>query len=212
MKILFYGDSITDAGRDRNADYSSASYGHGYPKFVAGELLFEAPEEYQILNRGISGNRIVDLYARVKADVWNHAPDVLSILIGVNDIWHEIDHKNGVDIERFEKVYRMLIEDTLARLSDLKIIVLEPFVLEGTATQGEGRYERFLEVKEYAKVVKKLAEEYGLCFVPLQKKFDEAAKAHGAAYYLADGVHPAVAGAKLIANEWLKAFRDLIKE
>lgn len=212
MKILFYGDSITDMGRQREEEHPAFKMGVGYPNFVAGELLYGEPEKYEIVNRGISGNRIVDLYARVKADVWNHNPDVLSILIGVNDVWHEIGNSNGVDIVRWEKVYRMLIEDTLARLPKLKIMICEPFVLEGEATTGEGKWERFLEVKEYAKVAKKLAAEYGLCFVPLQAKFDEAEKAHGGAAYLYDGVHPSAAGAKLIAEEWLKAFKNQIEK
>ena len=105
MKILFYGDSITDMNRFREIqDHKAFGYGMGYPLFIAGELRCENPEKYQIVNRGIGGNRIVDLYARIKVDMWNHAPDVLSILIGVNDIWHELDGDNGVDIERFDVV------------------------------------------------------------------------------------------------------------
>ena len=208
MKILFYGDSITDMGRSRDFDGNAFGYGVGYPQYVAGTLIGEAPEKYTIVNRGISGNRIVDLYARIKADVWNHEPDVLSILIGINDIWHELGSKNGVDIVRFEKVYRMLLEDTKARLPELKIMLCEPFVLEGSATRE--RFAEFLQVKEYAKVVKNLAEEYGCVFVALQEKFDEVAKKHGAAYYLYDGVHPDAAGAKLIADAWLEAFRKEI--
>lgn len=212
MKIVMYGDSITDAGRDRSADYNLSSYGHGYVKFVAGELLFKDPTKYQIINRGISGNRIVDLYARVKADVWNEKPDVLSILIGINDISHEIFGKNGVDIDRFERIYRMMIEDTLSRLPNVKILLCEPFVLTGTATGEEGSetFSLFSEVRNYAKVVKKIAEDYGLYFLPLQDKLDEAAKKYSPDLYLADGVHPAVAGAKLIANEWLTFFEKEI--
>ena len=207
MRIVFYGDSITDMGRNRNGDKNASGYGFGYPNFIAGDLLYEAPEKYDIINRGISGNRIVDLYARVKADVWNLEPDVWSILIGINDIWHELGGKNGVDIVRFEKVYRMLLADTKERFPNLKIMLCEPFVLEGTATSGN--MEAFLEIKEYAKVVKKLADEFGCAFVPLQKAFDEAAAKHGAAYYLYDGVHPDSAGARLIANEWLKVFKTI---
>ena len=208
MKIVLYGDSITDAGRFRDRDYELSSYGQGYAKFIAGELIAEDPTKFQIINRGISGNRIVDLYARVKADVWNLQPDVLSILIGINDIWHEIGAQNGVDVVRFEKVYRMLIEDTLERLPNLKVILCEPFVLEGSATSEH--MAEFLEVKEYAKVVKKLAKEYGFFFLPLQDKLDAAAAKYSPEAYLSDGVHPAMAGAKLIANEWLNLFKKEI--
>ena len=212
MKILMFGDSITDAYRNRELDNDISSYGHGYVKYVAGELLCENPEKYEIINRGISGNRIVDLYARIKKDVWNESPDVLSILIGVNDVWHEVDGNNGVEIDRFEKVYRMLIEDTLKKLPNLKILLCEPFVLQGASTVNEGdKWQRFLEVYDYAKVVKRLAEEYGLYYLPLQEKLSEAAKGKETEY-LGDGVHPVEKGAKLIANEWLQVFKTQIEK
>ena len=208
MKILFFGDSITDMARNRDMDGKAFGYGMGYVNSVSSTLKYEDPTKYEIINRGISGNRVVDLYARIKADVWNHKPDLISILIGVNDVWHEIYGGNGVDLKRFERMYRILIEDTKERLPNVKFILCEPFVLKGTAT--EEKYEEFLEVKKYAAVVKKLAEEYNLPFVALQDKLDEAAAKHGAVHYLYDGVHPDVAGGKLIAEEWLKVFRKEI--
>lgn len=205
MKIVFFGDSITDMGRNRDAGCDGIwTYGSGYPIFAASALYRKDPTKYRVVNRGISGNRIVDLYARIKCDVWNERPDVLSILIGVNDVWHEIAAENGVDIERFERMYSMLIEDTLERLPKLEIILCEPFVLEGRAT--EDKFGEFAAVYEYAKIVKKLAGKYGLHFLPLQAAFDGAAKKFGAQAYLFDGVHPDVAGATLIADEWIKLF------
>ena len=209
MKILFYGDSITDMGRHREEEHPAFKMGLEYPNFIAGELSYADPQKYEYVNRGISGNRIVDLYARIKADCWNHKPDLLSILIGVNDVWHEWDKHNGVELDRFEKMYRILIEETKAVLPNTKIIICEPFILKGEATDGEERWAHFLQVKEYAKVVKKIAEDYGLYFVPLQEKFDEVAEKYGVTYYLYDGVHPTAAGAKLIANEWLKVFKTI---
>ncbi|MBQ2701526.1 MAG: hypothetical protein IJF64_00915, partial [Clostridia bacterium] len=129
MKIVMYGDSITDAGRTWKKDFDVNDYGAGYVSLVAKKLLKEE-NAYQIYNRGISGNKIVDLYARIKADVWNLSPDVLSILVGVNDVWHEIQEENGVDLERFERMYRMLIGDTKKRLPNVKIMLMEPFVLK----------------------------------------------------------------------------------
>ena len=79
-------------------------------------MLKDDPTKHEIFNRGISGNRVVDLYARIKSDVWNLKPDVLSILVGVNDVWHELDIANGVDIERYERIYGMMLEETLERL------------------------------------------------------------------------------------------------
>ena len=103
----------------------------------------------------------------------------------------------------------MLLEDTKAALPNVKIVLMEPFILEGSATRE--RYEDFLAVKDYAQVVKKLADEYNAVFVPLQKVLDEAAKKHGAEAYLADGVHPGVAGSHVIADEWLKTFHREIE-
>ena len=208
MKILFYGDSITDAGRDRESDVSETALGWGYVKYAAPQLT--AGGENEVVNRGISGNRVVDLYARIKVDCWNLQPDVLSILIGVNDVWHELYHQNGVEIDRFEKVYRMLLEDTKKALPDVKIILCEPFVLEGAATIE--KYDEFLDVYNYAKVVKRLAEEYGCEFLPLQDKLTEAAASSQASDYLSDGVHPAEKGAMLIADEWLKLFQEKVEK
>ena len=216
MKIVFFGDSITDMRRSYTEKQSSCiwSYGSGYPFLVASDLYRIDPIKYQVINRGVSGNGVVDLYARIKGDVWNLKPDVLSILIGVNDVWHEIQSGEGVDLARFEKTYRNIIEETLSELPNVKIILCEPFFLKGEATQSTQsnptKYERFKVVYEYAKVVKKLAEEYELCFVPLQEKFNEASKKFGEEQYLYDGVHPMIAGATLIADEWLKVFKELI--
>lgn len=210
MKILFYGDSITDADRNRAVDNARSSYGNGFVMQIAGRLYEKSLTDYEIINRGVSGNRIVDLYARVKSDLWNLKPDLISILIGVNDVWHELNRQNGVEIDRFEKIYKMLIEETIERLPNAKIVINEPFVLKGEAT--EAKYAEFLAVKEYAKVTENLAREYGLYFLPLQNAIDEAAEKYGASVVLADGVHPTVQGAVVIANEWMKLFNEIEKE
>lgn len=209
MKIIFFGDSITDAGRDRSNEHFLLKYGAGYVNQIAGRLLLENPLKYEILNRGVSGDRIVDLYARIKVDVWNEEPDVLSILCGVNDVWHELDHNNGVDIKRFEKVYRMLLEDTLQRLPHLKIVLIEPYVLSGLATKN--RLSQFNEIREYAKIVKKLALEYNLFFIPLQEEMDKLYKTYGEDVHMLDGIHPRVAGASVIAKIWVDFFKNNIQ-
>lgn len=208
MKIILYGDSITDMGRDRNFDFEHYAFGCGYSARVAGDLYYKDSAKYTVLNRGVSGNCSVDLYARLKEDVWNLKPDVLSILIGINDLWHEIDNRNGVDVARYEKVYRAIIEETRERFPAVKFILMEPFVLKGSAT--EKKFDEFVKVEEYAATVKKLAAEYGAYFLPLQDKMDEEAKRLGAGYVLYDGVHPSVAGAKLIADEWLGLFYEKV--
>lgn len=207
MKIVMFGDSITDMGHSGEIG-SVQSYGAGYPFVVYGKMCEENPLKHQVINKGVSGNRIVDLYARIKSDVWNLNPDVLSILIGINDVWHEIAAKNGVDIKRFERVYRAIISDTTERLPNVKIMLMEPFVLHGTAVDEMG-FDKFNEIRKYAQVIKGLAKEYNLIFVPLQKTFDEAALKYGAEACLFDGVHTTVFGATLIANEWLKYFKQV---
>lgn len=131
-RVLFQGDSITDANRMRDNDNYRGS---GYPTLISGKLGVEFPNKYEFLNRGISGNRVVDLLARVKADIINLKPDIMSILIGVNDVWHELSTQNGVSTENYEKIYNMLIDEVYSALPEIKIIILEPFVLKGVVTE-----------------------------------------------------------------------------
>lgn len=216
-RILFFGDSLTDGDRDKtyNTPNYRGSYGNAFPIHVAANLARINPNGYEIYNRGISGQRIVDLYSRIKCDVWNLSPDVLNILIGINDIWFEVDFQNGVELERYERVYRLIIEDTLKVLPNIKIILCEPFVLEGRATKNTeeqpDRFEKFCEVKKYAKVVKKLADEYHLPFLSLQDKIAALAEKYGTEIVLSDGVHPLIPGATLIADEWVKLFKEQVE-
>ena len=108
--------------RSREIDHQAFGYGVGFVNNVACILMSEDPKEYDIINRGIGGNSVVDLYARIKVDLWNLNPDVISILIGINDVWHEIFRHNGVDVERYEKVYRMMVEDTKGRFLKARLI------------------------------------------------------------------------------------------
>ena len=208
MKILFQGDSITDAERSRECD---EYVGTGYPLLVKSRLGFEEPNDYEFVNRGISGNRIVDLYARIKADIINVKPDVMSILIGVNDVWHELDdNPNGVDADKFFKIYSMLIEEVKAALPDIKIMIFEPYVLKGTSTEAKWDYFD-KEVKLRAEMAKKVAEKFDLPFVPLQAGFDELSKKAPCGHWAGDGVHPQPAGHQFIAEEWIKAFKAMVK-
>ena len=206
-KILFQGDSITDAGRDHAGEYH---FGFGYATLVTAKLGNKYPGEYEFNNKGISGNRIVDIYARIKADIINLKPDYMSLLIGINDVWHEVGNKNGVNNKKFEKIYCMLIEEIKEVLPEIKIMILEPFVLKATATEENWEY-FYKETKLRGETAKKVAEKYKLPFVSLQDKFDEAMKKYNdALYWTKDGVHPTAAGHQIIANEWEKAFEKLL--
>ena len=210
MKIVFFGDSITDMSRRRvydNLSDTAFAYGVGYPLFIAGEL-HQQPDRYEVINRGIAGDEIVNLYARVCADVWNHTPDVLSILIGINDLYHQKSLNAGVELSRYIKTYKMLLEDTKNRLPNIKLVLCEPFMLRGVGT--EALYEHFTQVKDYAAAVKEIAKEYDAYFLPLQEVLEEATAKANPDTYLYDGIHPTAAGAKLIADEWLKLFHEKI--
>lgn len=205
--LLFQGDSITDAGRNKE-EFAPANkgLGIGYAHLTAAELLASEPgKDWQIYNRGISGNRVVDLYARWKIDTLNLRPDILSILIGVNDTWHEKAKQNGVEVPRYDKIYRMLMDWTVSELPETKIILLEPFVLLTGAVEEDW----IDEINARREVVKKIAEDYNTLFLPLQSMFDEACEKAPMEYWLGDGVHPTAAGHNLISKAWIKATESI---
>ena len=199
--IVFQGDSITDAGRSRS---NPAELGMGYPLLVSAEMGLNFPGEYKFINEGISGNRVVDLYARIRCDIINHNPDILTILIGVNDVWHELgENRNGVDNEKYFKVYCDLIEEVQRMCPQCEIYILEPFVLEARATEED--WDIFdKEVAKRALSAKKCAEKFGLTFIPLQEDFNKACEKAPASYWLSDGVHPTFAGHELIAKKLIE--------
>ena len=205
MKILFQGDSITDT--DRRDEYI-CGMGRGYPGYVAGRLGLEQPGDYEFVNRGIGGNRIVDVYARIKKDVINLKPDVISFLIGVNDAWHEICGQNGVATDKFKKIYKMMIDEIQEALPSVKIILMEPFVLSGSATQDN--IELFVkDVSEKATAVRQIAEEYNLPFIPLQSDLDALTKKAPNDYWLLDGVHPSIYFHQFMADKWIACFKQM---
>lgn len=199
--ILFQGDSVTDCGRTA-CDDPDGNLGTGYPYFITARLWADRlGEEIRSVNRGISGNRVVDLYARWKKDALNLNPDVLSILIGVNDTWHEFLLQNGVEVPRYIEFYRKLIEWTRETLPKCKLVLCEPFVLE----TGFVTPEWVSEIDQRRAAVHSLANEYGTMFVPLQRILSAAANKTGdPAKILGDGVHPTPLGHQLIADAWLK--------
>ena len=210
-RILFQGDSITDFGRDRN-DFHGM--GRGYAQLVTATLGLDNPGKYEFVNRGISGNRVVDLYARIKIDFINLNPDYASIYIGVNDAWHEISSKNGVATNKFEKIYSMLIEEVQEACPTIKLMIIAPFVLEGIATCNTedipDRLERFRkDVAEKAEVCKKLAKKYNLPLIELQPAFDKACENAPSDYWAYDGVHPTAAGHEVIKRLWIETFEKI---
>lgn len=208
MKLLFFGDSLTDMYRnfDTSVDMST-SYGTGYVFDVAAQLMYEKPGYYQIVNRGQGGNKVTDLFDRYERDVIQENPDVLTILIGVNDVWHGITANNGTPLDVFEKTYLDMVNDIKTKLPKTKIIIMEPFFLYGAATKDI--WEQFQEILKYAAVSKKVAELTNCIYIPLQKAFDDAIKNGGSTQMLFDGLHSNPGGAHLIATKWLNVFRSL---
>ena len=207
MKLVFFGDSLTDMYRNYDPSIDIAtSYGVGYVFDIAGELMLERPGYYQILNRGVSGNKITDLFNRYERDVIEAKPDVLTILIGVNDVWHKLVTHNGTPIDIFEEIYFKMVNDIKKKLPNTRIIMMEPFFLHGDATKNN--WEEFQEVLKYSEICKKVADQTGAIFIPLQNDFKTAAKDGDSTQLLYDGVHTNPGGAHLIATKWLKVFRS----
>ncbi|MDQ0192008.1 SGNH/GDSL hydrolase family protein [Paenibacillus wynnii] len=200
--ILFQGDSITDGNRGRNDDPNHI-LGHSYAYIIGGKLGNELAEQQPVFyNRGISGDRISDLYARWNEDAISLNPDIISLLIGVNDLWRTMKGEPSGVTDRFERAYRHVLEETREVLPETKLILCEPFILNtgAPAEEWEAWNER---ITHYQKVVRQLADEFNAIHVPLQGVFDTAAQRTDAEYWLWDGVHPTAAGHDLIASEWL---------
>jgi len=205
--ILFQGDSITDAHRNRkqenNANNSNA-FGKGYVYFIASQLLAEYPSDnLKIYNRGISGNKVFQLADRWDKDCLTLKPNILSILIGVNDIWHALKGKYDGTTEKYEKDYTDLLKRTRKELPDVKLVICEPFVLRYGAVNDKW----FPEFDKYRAIARKMATNSNAIFVPFQSMFDKAVRQAPANHWTADGVHPTMAGGYLMAEKWLDTVR-----
>lgn len=204
--ILFQGDSITDCGRNRE---SKSSLGAGYAFMTAGKIAMDYPGRYQCINKGISGNRVVDLYARIKADAINLKPDIMTVLIGVNDVWHEFNKQNGVSNEKYAMILEMFLREVMEACPEIKIILLEPFVLPGTA--NEANFEAFdHEVRLRAASCKAVAQKLNLPFIPLQEALEARAALSEPAHVLGDGVHPTCCGHELISRKLYTALKEIL--
>ncbi len=202
--ILFQGDSVTDGGRDRTAtDANSAgALGSGYPLLVASAVLAARPDGgLKFYNRGVSGNKVPDLQERWVHDTLDLKPDVLSILIGVNDFWHKLSHGYTGTVQDYENQYSALLAHTQQALPHVRLIVLEPFVLRCCAVNEQW----FPEFTARQAAAARVASRAGATFVPLQAVFDERVRTAPPPYWASDGVHPTVAGHAVIAEQWPRA-------
>lgn len=202
-RILFQGDSITDGARGRNNDPNHI-LGHSYAFLVAAKFGALYPERnLAFFNRGISGNKIPNLAERWQKDTIDLKPTVVSILIGVNDIWHPLGGGQEVSAEKFEEGYDKLLAETVAALPGAKIILCEPFITPGKATSEKWEVWQG-HLQKFQAIVTKLGAKYNAPVVKLQRVFDDACKRAPAEYWAWDGVHPTYAGNQLIADEWVR--------
>lgn len=207
--VLFQGDSITDAGWDRkqgDVPNKQPGLGHGYAWLAAAELLTDRPNDgLRIFNRGISGNKVFQLADRWQKDCLDLQPNVLSILIGVNDIWHTLNGNYHGTLDIYEHDYNALIERTLKALPTVKLVVCEPFVLKFGAVNDKW----FPEFNEYRAAARRVATKFNATFIPYQEMFDTAVQYAPPEHWLRDGVHPTTEGASLMAHHWLKAVVEI---
>ena len=203
LVILFQGDSITDAGRNKKDPVANSGLGRGYPNHVAEAIHKEHPEKnVQIHNRGISGNKVPDLDRRWQQDCIDIKPDVLSILIGVNDIWHALNGNYNGTADDYRAGYAALLKRTRDALPKTQIVVCEPFVLmSGTVKQNKDKW--FPEFDKRRAIAKEVATDAKATWVPFQTMFDDAVAAGTKPESLAnDGVHPSQDGHALMAKTW----------
>ena len=205
-RILFQGDSITDGNRGRSADPNHI-LGHGYVFLIAADVGGHHPElNLDFANRGVSGNTVGDLAQRWTKDTLDLKPDVLSVLVGVNDAGAAARDHKPFDVAAFEQQYDRLLAGARAANPALKIVLCEPFV--GPERAGDTNWPARVEYMRQAQpVVARLAAKYDAPLVRFQKIFDDAARRASWSYWVWDGVHPTYRGHQLMADEWLRVVR-----
>lgn len=202
MKVLFQGDSITDAGRDRNDMHN---LGNGYPKYAADFIKEKHPEiDFEFIDLGISGNQTKDLVARLQKDFLDINPDIVSILIGVNDTWHHAAEKDWIPDNLFEERYRTVLE-AIKTETNAKIMILEPFLIP---VADKLYFREDLDPK--IQIIRKLAREYADVFVPTDGLLASAYIGNDPLSFAADGVHPTPKGAELIGKWYADYIEKLL--
>jgi lysophospholipase L1-like esterase len=199
-RVLFQGDSITDGNRGRNSDPNHI-LGHGYAFLIAAKFGGGFPElGLDFMNRGVSGNTVLDLEKRWQKETLDLKPDVLSVLIGVNDT------QRNVDLDQYERVYSKLIDDAKAANPNIKLILCEPFGLP--AGKKKASWDEWsASLRKRQEIVERLAQKHGAAYVRFQRAFDEAARRAPAEYWIWDGVHPTYNGHQVMADEWERTVR-----
>ncbi|OCX52899.1 lysophospholipase [Mucilaginibacter sp. PPCGB 2223] len=205
--ILFQGDSITDAGRNKTDIKANtlAYWGSGYAMIAGSHLLKAYPgKKLQIFNTGISGNKVYQLADRWDKDCLAIKPNVLSILVGVNDFWHTLTSGYTGTIDTYRTDYKKLLDRTKQALPDVKLIIGEPFAVKDVKAVTDKWYPAF---NDFRAAAKEIAESYDAAFIPYQSIFDKAVQVAPGNYWTNDGVHPSAAGITLMAEAWLETVK-----
>jgi len=205
--ILFQGDSITDAGRKHDATdaNSNSALGGGYAFMAGSELLYKhAAKNLKVYNKGISGNKVYQLAERWEADCLALKPNVLSVMIGVNDFWHTLTNNYTGTLETYRQDLDALLDATKKALPGIKLVIGEPFAVKGIKAVDDKWYPTF---DAYRRAARELAAKHGAAFVPYQTVFDKAQQVAPGVYWTYDGVHPTIAGSQLMAHAWLAAVK-----
>ena len=205
IRLVFQGDSITDAGRDKRNYHHM---GNGYPKYVAETLAADFPEvSFEFINQGLSGHRSGQIFDRLHPDAIAFEPDVISLLIGVNDVWHRHGAKPILTTDEQFEVNLRTILTKIREMTQAKILLLQPFLLDAPNVQKMRP-----ELDRIIPIVDKLAATYADAYVRLDELFAEAIPAQPEPlYYSDDGVHPNANGAAFIADHYVKAIKPLIE-
>ena len=204
MRILFQGDSITDAGRDKRNYHNM---GNGYPKYAVEHITAAHPDaDIEFINLGISGNRTDQLFDRLYNDAIALQPDIISILIGINDVWHRHGAARVATTDaQIELNYRTILNE-LRTKTNAKIMMLSPYLLDCDDKDAIRE-----DLKTVLPIIRKLAEEYADVYVPLDEYFEEALKTMPEPrYYSADGVHPNQNGAVFIGKLYAEAIEAIL--
>lgn len=204
IRILFQGDSITDAGRNREDPHEM---GNGYPKYAKARIAASYPQlELDFLNLGIGGNRTEHLVERLETDFIQLQPDIVSILVGINDTWHQYGNNIITTDRQFEDNYRTVLT-ALKERTHAKILMLEPFLL---SVPDKDHFRENLDFR--IDIVRRLAWEYADAYIPLDGLFAAACVHNPPTHWAADGVHPTPEGADFIAGHYLTAVAPLIDQ
>jgi len=200
--FLFQGDSITDGNRTRDNDWNHVM-GHGYAYLIASRLWYDFPKSrFHFYNRGISGNKLTDLQDRWQQDTLEIKPNLLSILIGINDVDALLKGNAQFSAAQYEQDYRQLLQQTKQQLPAVQLVLCEPFIL--AVGRIKDRWQEYAaEIDKRREIVARLGNEFDAVVVKFQDAFDKALSKAPADYWVWDGIHPMPAGHELMAREWI---------